>query len=80
MSTQSRLEWRCRRGMKEMDLVCQRFLAQHYPSLSAEQQALFSDLLDENDLDILDWILGRSEPRRPEYQGLIAIFRELKPE
>ena len=80
MSTQSRLQWRCRRGIKEMDIVCQRFLAQHYPSLSQEQQALFSDILDESDLDILDWILGRSEPQREEYRALIEVFRELKPE
>ena len=80
MSSQSRLEWRCRRGMKEMDLVCQRFLAQHYPSLSKEEQQIFSDILDESDLDILDWILGRAEPEREEYRPLVAVFRELKPE
>ena len=80
MSNQSRLEWRCRRGIKEMDLVCQRFLEHAYPDLPEEQKALFEEILDENDLDILEWILGRSKPARQEYESLILIFRELQPD
>lgn len=80
MSKQSRLEWRCRRGIKEMDIICQRFLEQAYPGLPEEQQALFDQILDESDLDILDWVLGRSNPARQEYESLVTIFRQLKPE
>ena len=80
MSKQSRLQWRCRRGIKEMDLVCQRFLEQEYPRISDEERRLFDQILDESDLDILDWILDRSRPRRSEYQPLIDRFRQLKPE
>ena len=80
MSELSRLRWRCRRGIKEMDLILQRFLEQSYSSLSPQQQILFAQILDETDLDILDWILGRSEPENTEYNVLIEQFRQIKPE
>ncbi len=80
MSELSRLRWRCRRGIKEMDIVLQRFLEQSYPGLSSQQQAHFDHILDEADLDIMDWILGRSLPDNNDYNDLIILFRQYKPE
>ncbi len=79
MSELSRLRWRCRRGIKEMDLILQGCLEQNYPTLSAQQKTLFDQILDETDLDILDWILGRAQPDNAEYEELIQLFRQLKP-
>jgi|APSaa5957512535_1039671.scaffolds.fasta_scaffold381513_2 antitoxin CptB len=80
MSELSRLRWRCRRGIKEMDIVLQQFLEQRYPKLSSQQQANFNHILDESDLDIMDWILGRSAPEHSDYDELIGLFRQHKPE
>jgi len=80
MSELSRIRWRCRRGIKEMDLILQRFLEQDYPTLAPQQIVLFDQILDETDLDILDWILGRSQPDNTEYEQLIHLFRQRKPE
>ena len=80
MSELSRLRWRCRRGIKEMDIIFQRFLEQQYPTLSAEQIVCFDQLLDETDMDIMDWILERSEPENIGYVELVKVFRQLKPE
>ncbi len=80
MSELSRLRWRCRRGIKEMDLILQRFLEQNYPALPPQQQSLFDQILDETDLDIMDWILDRSQPENPDYETLIRLFRQADPE
>ena len=79
MSELSRLRWRCRRGIKEMDIVLQRFLEQGYPALSTQQQIYFDQILDESDLDIMDWILGRSSPEHGNYDELIDLFRQHQP-
>ena len=78
MSDLSRLRWRCRRGIKEMDLVFQGFLEQEYQQLNEQNKALFEKILDESDLDILDWILGRKDVTNTEYAELIEKFRQLK--
>ena len=78
MNDLSRLRWRCRRGIKEMDLVFQGFLEQEYQQLNEQNKALFEKILDESDLDILDWILGRKDVTNTEYAELIEKFRQLK--
>ena len=46
-----RLSWRCRRGMLELDIVLQRFMAMHFYSLSTEELATFDVLLEMPDND-----------------------------
>ncbi len=67
----NRLRWRCRRGTREMDMLLLRFLEQDYPRLSAGDQSLFGDLLDEADPDLYAWITGQAQPANPDYLSLV---------
>ncbi|VAW87869.1 Succinate dehydrogenase flavin-adding protein, antitoxin of CptAB toxin-antitoxin [hydrothermal vent metagenome] len=58
VADQSRLQWRCRRGMLELDLLLQDFLAQYYSSLSANELAAFEELLTYSDQMLLELLLG----------------------
>ena len=53
----SRLLWQCRRGIKEMDIIFQDFINHSYDQLTDDEKNAFSRLLDEQDLDILNWIM-----------------------
>ncbi len=77
MPIKSNLLWQCRRGIKEMDLLLQGFIEKHYDQLSTEEQAAFADLLEQPDLDIMDWIMQRSEPPEPSYKPIISMLRTL---
>ena len=44
-----KLRWRCRRGMKELDLLTLSYLERHYPTASAAEQQAFADLLEVQD-------------------------------
>lgn len=80
MNDQSRLLWRCRRGIREMDLLLERFLQQQYPRLTDTEKKIFDALLDEADPDLLNWIMGRSEPENSAYHPLLAKLRSVNPE
>ncbi len=67
------LRWRTRRGLRELDLMLQRYLSEHYPTASAADQEAFIQLLEQSDADILDWLLGRSEPP-PDMANVIATL------
>jgi len=41
-----RLAWRCRRGMLELDIVLQRFVANHFNELSMAEMHAFDELLE----------------------------------
>ena len=72
----SRLLWRCRRGIREMDIVLQTFLNQSYDTLSDTDKNSFAQLLDEADLDILNWIMGKDEPENNGIKNIITLIRQ----
>ncbi len=57
-----RLLWRCRRGMKELDLLLERFVREHYPDAPANQKRAFERLLDLPDPALAALLLGPPAP------------------
>jgi antitoxin CptB len=57
-----RLRWRARRGLLENDLVLTRFLDRHEDTLNDVEVVGLDRLLDLPDNELLDLILGRTQP------------------
>jgi antitoxin CptB len=57
-----RLRWRCRRGMKELDILLTRFVDERYSGAPAAEQAAFLSLLDIQDPLIYAYCLGQQRP------------------
>jgi len=53
MSELSKLRWRCRRGMRELDALLLSWLDSHYASASPQNRHLFAELLEKQDPDIM---------------------------
>ena len=51
-----------RRGTKEMDLVLGPFAEAHLAGMDAETLDAYDALLNENDQDLLPWVLGQAQP------------------
>ena len=66
-----RLAWRAHhRGTKEADLLIGGFFDAHHASWSADECALFDEVLSEQDVDIMAWAHGTCEvPAR--FDGLM---------
>ena len=57
-----RLHWRAHhRGTKEADLMIGGFFDAHHESWSKAERAMFAEILDEQDVDIMAWALGTAE-------------------
>ena len=77
-----RLRYRAwHRGTKEMDLVLGPFADAHLEAFGAAELARLANLMDEEDTDLLKWVMGQ-EPVPPaadaELLETIVAFR-LKP-
>ncbi|MGH8594880.1 MAG: succinate dehydrogenase assembly factor 2 [Gammaproteobacteria bacterium] len=72
-----RLKWRCRRGIRELDLILGEFLERRFGTLSRNQQEVFAHLLEQNDQDILAWLAGKLPPETEAMQVLIHDLRML---
>ncbi len=57
-SDMGRLRWRCRRGLKELDVLLLPFLETAYAGLSPALQSDFAALIAEEDVDLLDWLVN----------------------
>lgn len=64
-----------RRGTKEMDLVLGPWSDVHLSQLSAEKLNTYEALLDENDQDLMPWVLGQA-PAPAHIQELILEISE----
>ena len=57
-----RLHWRAHhRGTREADMLVGGFFDAHHASWSADERALFAEMLEEQDVDILAWAHGTAE-------------------
>jgi antitoxin CptB len=68
-----RLRWRCRRGMKELDILLTRYLDERYGGAPAEEQQAFLQLLETQDPVIYAYCLGQERP--PEH--LAALIERI---
>lgn len=71
----SRLRWRCRRGMLELDLLLQGFVDSGYTALDESEQDLFTQLLELPDQELFESLMGISEPEKKEFSHVIAKIR-----
>lgn len=56
----SRLRWRCRRGMRELDVLLLDYVDRHYSKVTDVEQRCFRRLLTLPDPEILALLTGRS--------------------
>jgi len=69
-----RIRWRCRRGMRELDVLLEGYLAQRFEHAPAPEQRAFVQLLECEDPDIWAWLLGHAQPP-PELADVVAYLR-----
>jgi antitoxin CptB len=70
----ARLRWRCRRGMKELDLLLLDYIERWYDEAGAAGQLAFKRLLSMPDPDILALLTGRSVT---DDEHLVLIIEQL---
>ena len=57
----SHLRWHCRRGVKELDVVLNNFLENHYLEASTEIQLAFKSLLKLEDPILMSFVMGQNQ-------------------
>lgn len=68
-----RLRWRCRRGLKELDVLLIPFLETDYADLTPALRIDFAALVEEEDVDLLDWLV-HGLPAPAAYAALLNIL------
>lgn len=75
MTNLARLKWQCRRGMKELDVLLQRYLTNHYPHADTAELAALQTLLDLQDDVLYAYIMGQQQPDDVQQQQVLTKLR-----
>jgi antitoxin CptB len=70
-----RLAWRCRRGMKELDLLLTGYLRDRWPLAAPGERAAFERILELPDPLLAAYLMQREAPPDPDLESLLAILR-----
>lgn len=65
-----KIKWRSRRGMRELDALCDRYLEQYFESASIEEKDLYLSLLDMQDPELYSLLMHRAPYPTPEIEAL----------
>jgi len=66
-----RIQWQCRRGLNEVEVILIPFLEQQFEQLSSEEQQTFEVLLANEDMDLFDWFTRRAVSDEDSVQLLV---------
>lgn len=75
MSEMSKLRWRCRRGMKELDVAMTAYLEKFYQQAGADEQAAFLRLLDTQDPELMNMVMGKTNAPDEQMSCVIQTIR-----
>ena len=70
------LLWRCRRGMKELDILLERYAAGALPRAGVAERRLLARLLEYPDPELAGYFLGGEVPPEPDLAALVTRIRE----
>lgn len=75
-----KLRWRCRRGMRELDVTLLKFLELRYEGLTQAQKETFEAVLQLQDPDLYAMLTGKLVAESAEVQQMIGMLLEVSSE
>ena len=70
------MRWAARRGMLELDLLLEPFVAARYAALNDTDRARFQQLMVCEDQDLFGWFLRRERPDDEELAAIVSQILE----
>ena len=70
-----RLLWRCRRGMKELDILLERYVRSQVADASPRDRGTLRQLLELPDPVLADYLFGHTPVSDPPMAQLVAAIR-----
>ena len=74
-----KLRWRCRRGMRVLDQLLERWLDTQWRTATAQERVTFLQLLDTEDDRLWRWVLGHEAPEDAALRRLVERITSTTP-
>ena len=70
----NRIKWKCRRGMRELDLLLREFAAENLEKLDETNLKILDEVLDYDDQSLFDYIFKNISLSNYEHEDFIDKF------
>lgn len=70
-----KIEWECRRGMRELDKLIMPFYQQYFDELSEAEQQTFVEMLGYTDPELFRWFMNQEPAPTQALQAMVARIR-----
>ena len=70
----SKVIWKCRKGIREIDILLSRYTEKVYPTLNSEQQNVYVEFIDLDTYEILDMLVN-NKPYDKKYQKIVEALK-----
>lgn len=70
-----KIEWECRRGMRELDKLIMPFYQGYFDELSEAEQHTFVEMLGYPDPELFRWFMNQQPAPTPALQAMVALIR-----
>ena len=67
----NKTKWKCRSGLRELDLLFRNYSEKNLESLSTDELAMFNSILDLEDQPLYDFIFKNETLNSPEQESFI---------
>ena len=74
-NNKARIQWACRRGMRELDLALMPFFEHEYDMLTDDDKRLFIRLLSNDDPDLFNWLIKCGSPPDSALQKMVTLIQ-----
>ncbi len=70
----SKVIWKCRKGIREIDILLSRYTEKVYPTLNPQQQSEYVEFIDLDTYEILDMLVN-NKPCDKKYQKIVEALK-----
>lgn len=71
----TQIRWRCRRGMKELDILFERYVANHLHRVNEDERNAFVRMLSLPDSLLWDYVMDRQTPTDSGIKDVLSKIR-----
>lgn len=71
----SEVIWKCRKGIREVDILLSQYTEKFYPNLSEEDQKTYIEFIDQDTYAILDVLVNDKTPKNKKFVKIIEALK-----
>ena len=72
----SQVKWKCRKGLRELDILLSKYFEEKYPNLTDEDKLIFLEFIELDTYAILDMLTNKAT-EDVKYKNILLALKSL---